>query len=61
LKTRECADDTAMIPSRIREIREVCLAIISGNMVAYRDQCEAGFNDVAIEIATLWFVCRGIF
>jgi len=31
-----------MIPSRIREIREACLAIISGNVVAYRDECEAG-------------------
>jgi hypothetical protein len=32
-----------MIPSQIREIRETGFAIISGNVVAYRDECEAGF------------------
>ena len=41
---REHADHKVVAAVQIRELRETCLAIISGNMVAYRGEREAGFE-----------------
>jgi hypothetical protein len=43
LKMSERSDHKAGFAAQICELRETCLAIISGNVVAYRDDCEAGF------------------
>ena len=43
LKMRERTDHKAGFAAQICELRETCLAMISGNVLAYRDECEAGF------------------